>query len=70
MPFPETPAALHLYVPDVDAIFRRAVEDAARDLSAEGPAYGDREASVKDPFGNTWYIATHKAGPSHVPGEC
>ena len=22
---------------------------------------------MKDPFGNTWYIATHKAGPSHVP---
>jgi PhnB protein len=68
MPFPETPAALHLYVPDVDATFRRAVEEGA---SAVFPPtdqfYGDRESGVKDPFGNTWYIATHKAGPSHVP---
>jgi len=22
--------------------------------------YGDRRATVKDPFGNTWQIATHK----------
>jgi uncharacterized glyoxalase superfamily protein PhnB len=29
--------------------------------------YGDREAAVKDPAGNDWYIATHKAGTSHVP---
>jgi PhnB protein len=21
--------------------------------------YGDRTASVKDPFGNQWYLATH-----------
>src|SRR4029450_13306029 len=33
--------------------------------------YGDREAGVKDEFGNTWYIATHKGDEprtrQHVP---
>ena len=29
--------------------------------------YGDREAGVTDPFGNRWFIASHRAGPSHVP---
>ena len=24
--------------------------------------YGDREADVKDPFGNNWYIGTRKQG--------
>jgi PhnB protein len=68
MPFPETPAALHLYVPDVDATFRRAVEAGSTPIfQPTDQFYGDRESGVKDPYGNTWYIATHKAGPSHVP---
>ncbi len=68
MPFPETSAALHFYVPDVDATFRRAVDEGARTLFAPTDQfYGDRESGVKDPFGNTWYIATHKADPSHAP---
>ena len=68
MPFPEIPAALHFYVPDVDATFRRAVEEGSQAIfPPTDQFYGDRESGVKDPFGNTWYIATHKAGPSHVP---
>jgi uncharacterized glyoxalase superfamily protein PhnB len=68
MTFPETPAALHLYVPDVDSTFRRAVEEGAQEIFAPADRpYGDRESGVKDPFGNTWYIATHKAGSSYVP---
>jgi len=65
---PTIPAALHLYVPDVDAVFERAVDAGAQVLYLpKDQPYGDREAGVKDPFGDTWYIATHKAGPSHVP---
>ena len=30
--FPETPAALHLYVPDVDAVFQRAVDAGSQAL--------------------------------------
>jgi len=59
---PHQPMAsvLYLYVPDVDAVYRRALQAGATSISepADQP-YGDRNAGVKDPFGNTWYIATH-----------
>ena len=61
------PMALHMYVPDADAVYRSAL--AAGATSERAPVdqpYGDREASVKDPFGNRWYIATHQGG-SYVP---
>ena len=65
---PTIPAALHLYVPDVDATYRQAVEAGAQPIfPPTDQFYGDRESGVKDPFGNTWYIATHKSGTSHVP---
>jgi PhnB protein len=60
----DMPTALHLYVEDADAVHARAVAAGARTL--QGPVdqpYGDREASVLDPFGNHWYIATHTASP-------
>ena len=59
----EIPTALHLYVPDADDVYRRAL--AAGATSLEEPVdqfYGDREAGVKDPSGNVWWIATHKLG--------
>ena len=55
--------ALHLYVPDADAVYERALEAGA--TSVEEPVdqfYGDREAGVKDPSGNVRWIATHKLG--------
>jgi len=55
--------ALHLYVADADAVYQRAL--AAGATSVEEPVdqfYGDREAGVKDPSGNVWWIATHKLG--------
>jgi PhnB protein len=61
----EIPTALHLYVPDADAVYQRALEAGATSL--EEPVdqfYGDREAGVKDPSGNVWWIATHKLGPA------
>ncbi len=59
--------ALHLYVPDADAVYQRAMEAGATSL--EEPVdqfYGDREAGVKDPSGNVWWIATHKLGPAET----
>ena len=59
----EIPTALHVYVPDADAVYRRAL--AAGATSLEEPVdqfYGDREAGIKDPSGNVWWIATHKLG--------
>jgi len=59
-PYQPMPPALHLYVPDTDAAYKRALEAGA--VSIDEPIdqdYGDRYAGVKDPFGNVWYIATH-----------
>ena len=59
-PYQPMPPALHLYVPDTDATYKRALEAGA--ISIDEPVdqgYGDRYAGVKDPFGNVWYIATH-----------
>jgi PhnB protein len=61
----EMPTALHLYVEDADAVHARAL--AAGAVTLHGPVdqpYGDREAAVRDPFGNHWYIATHTATPA------
>ncbi len=58
---PPTPGAMLLvYVDDVDAAYRKAL--AAGATSTEAPNnkfYGDRSASVTDPFGLRWEIATH-----------
>ncbi|MEQ1948093.1 MAG: methyltransferase domain-containing protein [Bryobacteraceae bacterium] len=57
------PASLHLYVPDADATYRRAL--AAGGVSLQEPHdtnYGDRSSGVQDPAGNRWFIATHVGG--------
>ena len=57
----QIPAAIYLYMDDVDAIYAAALQAGATSIAepADQP-YGDRNAGVKDPFGNIWYIATHK----------
>jgi PhnB protein len=55
------PAMLHVYTEDCDLAFKRAVE--AGGTPEREPAdqfYGDRNASVRDGFGNTWFMSTHK----------
>jgi PhnB protein len=55
-----TTSTLYVYVPDVDATFKRAVQ--AGGTSVNEPTnqfYGDRNGSVKDAAGNTWLIGTH-----------
>lgn len=60
------PAALHLYVPDADAVYHRALQAGARSLKAPvDQPYGDREASVRDPAGNNWYIGSWRGGPHY-----
>ena len=59
--------ALHIYVPDADSVYQRALQAGA--TSMEEPIdqfYGDREAGIKDPSGNVWWIATHKLGPART----
>lgn len=55
------PAFLYVYVEDTDSTYQRAM--AASAISLELPTdlpYGDRRAMVRDPWGNTWQIATHQ----------
>jgi len=56
-----TRASVYVYVPDVDASYKRALAEGARSLSepTDKPWKG-RMASVKDSFGNIWYIETYK----------
>jgi PhnB protein len=64
---PAHPSALHLYVPDADAVYRGALAAGATSFYEPiDQPYGDREAGIRDGFGNSWYIATHKA-TGHKP---
>jgi len=59
--------ALHIYVENSDAVYQRALAAGATSIDEpRDQEYGERSASVKDPAGNYWYIATHK-GESHIP---
>ncbi|MFL6143047.1 MAG: VOC family protein [Labedaea sp.] len=56
-----TTVRLHLYVPDVDAVFRRALDSGAAEVVAPADAFwGDRYAIVRDPLGHQWSLATPK----------
>ena len=53
------PVALHLYVPDTDDVFDRAIGAGGNSLSpVKDQPYGERSGGVTDPWGNHWYIAT------------
>lgn len=54
-------AAVWLYLPNVDEVYQQAI--AAGGISIQQPVdafWGDRLASVIDPSGHLWHIATHK----------
>ena len=52
---------LFLYVPDVDAAFKRAVDAGAKaSMPIADMFWGDRFGKVTDPFGHEWGLATHK----------
>ena len=51
---------LYLYVPNVDAVYQKAVKAGAiSEMEPTNQFYGDRSGGVKDPAGNRWYIGTH-----------
>jgi PhnB protein len=56
-----TPVSLLLYVEDVDKRFSQAVAAGATVLRpVKDQFYGDRSGTLKDPFGHTWHLSTHK----------
>jgi PhnB protein len=54
-------ASLHVYFPNVDAAFKRAVDAGAQvRMPVADMFWGDRYGKVGDPFGHEWGLATHK----------
>jgi PhnB protein len=61
-----SPVGIHLYVEDVDAQVAKAVAAGATVLRPlTDMFYGDRTATIADPFGHKWSLATHKEDVSH-----
>jgi PhnB protein len=51
---------LMIYVDDVDAVFKRAVEAGGKSLRPlTNQFYGDRSGTLEDPYGHVWTVATH-----------
>jgi PhnB protein len=63
-----SPSFLYVYVPDADRTFARALAAGATEVEAPADMpWGDRRATVEDPWGNTWQLATHR--PAGVPAD-
>jgi PhnB protein len=58
--FGGSPISLLLYTENCDALYKQAVDAGAEGIRepADQP-YGDRMSGVKDPYGYSWYLATH-----------
>jgi uncharacterized glyoxalase superfamily protein PhnB len=55
------PVHLHLYVPDVDAVWEKAVAAGAQvAMPLADQFWGDRYGHLRDPFGFVWAVATRK----------
>jgi len=53
-------AGLFMYVEDVDAVVKQAVDRGATIvMEVADQFWGDRFGTISDPFGHTWSIATH-----------
>jgi PhnB protein len=55
-----TSASIFMYVEDVDAIVKKAVDAGGTiTMEVQDQFWGDRYGSIMDPFGHSWSIATH-----------
>ena len=55
-----TTVSLMVYVDDVDATFKQALDAGATQKRAvEDQFWGDRMGTLEDPFGHQWSLATH-----------
>ena len=64
-----SPVTIHMYVNDVDAVYNQAVKAGATPtMPVTDMFWGDRYGKLKDPFGHSWSIATHKEDVA--PEEC
>lgn len=57
--WPPVPSHVHLYVPDVDTTYRKALDAGATSVQAPVKKQDkDKRGGVKDAGGTTWWIAT------------
>jgi PhnB protein len=55
------PGGIHLYTPNADATFKKAVAAGAKaTMPPIDMFWGDRYAQFTDPFGHHWSVATHQ----------
>jgi PhnB protein len=55
-----TTVSVFLYVEDVDAVVKQAVDAGATvTMEVADQFWGDRFGSITDPFGHSWSVATH-----------
>lgn len=53
------PGSIYVYVPDVDAVVSQAAGcDVEVFASAEDKPYEERQAGIKDAYGNVWWVAS------------
>jgi PhnB protein len=58
--FGGTPVGFYLYVEDVDAAFKRAVDAGGKvKTQVQDMFWGDRTGEIVDPSGHVWTLATH-----------
>jgi len=56
-----TSSGVFLYVEDVDASFQQAIDAGATvTMPLEDMFWGDRFGSLRDPFGHSWSLASHR----------
>jgi PhnB protein len=60
------PTGLEVYVPNVDEVYKRALDAGCVELQPIRDDYGDRFGCVQDPAGNQWVVATHLGG-NYIP---
>jgi PhnB protein len=57
---PPIPVMLYVYVENTDETYDKALKAGAKSIMKPADQfYGDRNAAVADPSGNSWWIATH-----------
>ncbi len=55
-----TTVAIVMYVEDVDAVVKKAVDEGATITEeVDDKFWGDRFGTIRDPFGHVWSIGTH-----------
>jgi len=55
-----SPVTIHLYVEDVDALWKQAVDAGAKEtMPLQDQFWGDRYGLLVDPFGHSWSLGTH-----------